>query len=383
MTAKKEKNTAANQKLIKGRNLSRVFETIREREPISRAVLAKKLDLSPTTVSALVDELCAAGMVREIGALESSISGRRPIMLEIARDGGYVIGIELAREGFTAGLFDLRGALCRERIGSQVSALVPALEDMLDQTIAEDKILGIAIGIPAIVDKQTRRVISSTLMSPELCHEVFEAVKKRFPAVRVQVGNESSFSAYCEKSELDEDIRSLVYVEINDGIGAGIIIDNRIFTGAFGNAGELGHMSVDLNGPKCPCGNRGCIETLASVPVLCDKVGVSFKEVRDRIAAGDERALSAMREVCRVLAVGLNNLINLINPEAIVLGGKMARIGSPFINTLREELNVIAFEPNVKSIKILSSRVSGNTACRGAARYLLDGVFHSSEFWID
>ncbi len=369
----------ANQKLIKSNNLSLVFDLINQNEPISRARLTKLTGLSPTTVSALVDELCSMKMVEELGTPVTNVTGRKPVMVQVAPTGGYVIGIELSSKGFSAGLYDLKGNLTRERTGD-ISQLITALEDMVELDI--NKLIGIAIGIPAIIDKSEMKISASTLLSPDEAHAAIDAIYERFPNVRVQVGNESSFSAYCEKYELGGNVKSLVYVEINDGIGAGIVLDNKIFTGAFGNAGELGHVSVDLNGEKCPCGSRGCLEMLASVPALLNRAGKS--SLRDVIATlDDESTKGALHEVCRYLAVGLNNMINILNPEVIIIGGAMAKLGGVFLTALREEIEKIGFDVNVKNMRIYTSKVSGNAACRGAARYLLDKIFHSSEFWIE
>lgn len=371
---------AKNQKLIKSNNLSLIFDLINQNEPISRARLTKLTGLSPTTVSALVDELVLEGMVEELGTPVTNATGRKPVMVQVAPKGGYVIGIELSSKGFSAGLYDLKCNLTRERTGRDISQLIPALEDMIELDL--NKLLGIAIGIPAIVDKSEMKISASTLVTPDEAHAVIDAVRRRFPDVRVQVGNESSFSAYCEKYELGGKVKSLVFVEINDGIGAGIVLDNKIFTGAFGNAGELGHVSVNLNGETCPCGNRGCLEMYASVPALLRRA--EKESLRELISAIDEeKTKNALREVCHYLAVGLNNMINILNPEAIVIGGKMAKLGDAFLDVLKDELYKICFGANAKGMKIITSRVTGNAACRGAARYLLDKVFHSSEFWIE
>ncbi len=400
MTAKASAARGANLQVVKSANLSLIFGLIHQKEPISRAKLAKLSGLSPTTVSALVDELIEEGMVEETGLAETSITGRKPVLLAIRPSGGYVIGIELAAEGYSAGLYDLKGALRRERTGalSGTDALLSALDDMLGREIGVEKLLGVCIGIPAIIDKAEMRVISSTLVDPEQCNEVFRAVRARFPTVRVQMGNESCFCAYSEKAALSQAVRSLVYIDINVGIGAGIILDNRIFTGAFGNAGELGHVSIDEHGPLCRCGNHGCLETLASVPALAARLnaaldaetaqrfypdGVTLSAMAQALSRHEAKTTAAVRETCRLLAVGINNVVNILNPEAIVLGGAMCRLGKPFLSFITEELHQIGFAPNMKKISITTSQVAGNAVTHGASRFLLDGIFHSAGFWVE
>lgn len=391
MTAKRSKILPANLQVVKSANLSLIFGLIHKRAPISRASLAKLSGLTPTTVSALTDELIAEGMVQDGGMKSTSATGRPAVMLEICPSGGYVVGIELSAEGFSAGLYDLTGSLVRERIGElDEMLLISALDDMIGREISVERLLGICIGIPAVIDKAEMRVISSTLIAPEKCNAVFDALSARFPTVRIQMGNESSFCAYIERAALSESVKSLVYVDINEGIGSGIILDNRIFTGAFGNAGELGHVSIDANGEKCRCGNHGCLETVASVTALLRRMRevtgndkLSLADISCALNDGDECTVAVVSEICRLLAHGLNNMINILNPEAIVLGGAVCQLGDRFISTLTDELKKISFAPNMKKISITKSKVSGNAVTRGAARYLLDGIFNSAGFWID
>lgn len=406
MARAKKTGRAANLQLVKMSNLSLVFGLIHQHEKISRAELAHITGLSPTTVSALVDELIIDAMILEVGIGETTVSGRKPIMLEINPSGGYVFGIELTAEGFSVALFNLKGN-CVEEITQNIEdydMLCNILLDVIESTTQayfedDKKLLGICIGVPGVIDKAAERVISSTVIPISGCNDFFNAVRRRYPYIPVKMGNESCFCAYSEKVALERDVHSLIYIDIDVGIGAGIILDDKIFTGAFGNAGELGHVSIDYNGPQCKCGNRGCLETLANVPVIKEQIqsrleigsyeskltgeNLSLSLIKQALEAGDKLAQEVVSEICMRLAVGINNMINMMNPEAIILGGKITELGDEFLRILRKKIEKVSFAPNIKKLIIAYSAVSGNAVTRGGARYLLDGIFQTSGFWIE
>ena len=169
------------------------------------------------------------------------------------------------------------------------------------------------------------------------------------------------------------------------------MVNDHIFTGAFGNAGELGHVSVDVNGPRCKCGNRGCLELLANAPAIREKLascgsshigGLSFEEARCALELGDAEATSAVKEICRLLASGINSMINILNPEAVILGGEVIQLGDVFLEILKEQIDEISFKPGTQTLTVEFSSVQGNPVTQGGARYLLDRIFQDGGFVI-
>ncbi len=374
-----KKHGTANLKLVKLSNLTLVFNLINENQPVSRASIAHATGLSPTTVSSLVDELISENMVRETGTGKLSGSGRKPIMLELNADGGCVAAVEIKQGAFELEFFNLSG----KSIGF-FRHDITEYDDIGDR-IADDvekyckkfgRLLGICVGVPGVIDRKTKRV-SSTLIPITKENDFFTVLCRRFPEVKVKLGNESSFCAYIEKSISKKEIHSLVYIDINVGIGAGIILDDRIFTGAFGNAGEFGHVSVDINGTPCKCGNRGCLEAMAGTPAICEAVGVSRVS---EIDTADEAQMSRLSDICRYISAGINNIINMINPEAVVLGGEITALGKPFLGKIRDELSKIMFAANTERFSLRFSDISGNPVTQGAGRYLLDRIFEDGDF---
>ena len=386
--ARGSKNKTANLQTVKQSNLTLLFGLISQRESVSRAELAQITGLSPTTVSSLVDELMEHQMVWETGVGQTVTSGRKPILLSVNPTGGYVAGVELGGDGLHLELCDLTGARCAqdtcevEDFRRVDQTLIRAVKQLLDgQGVPEEKLLGLGIGVPGVIDKATGRIISSTVIPVEGCGDFIDRVRERLPGCKVRLGNESCFSAYMEKIKMERDVHSLVYVDINVGIGAGIILDDRIFTGAFGNAGELGHVSVDQDGPLCKCGNHGCLEVVANVPAIKARVAaetrrdLSLDQVRCGLEQGDEALHRVIGQVCRTLAVGFNSMINILNPEAIIIGGEITRLGPRFLQLVREQISEISFAPSTQELIVEFSGVEGNSVTQGAARYLLDSIF--------
>ena len=382
---KRIKIKSANLQLVKQSNLSLVFRLIYEKQPVSRAELAQITGLSPTTVSSLVDELIANSTVEEAGAGKTTTSGRKPIMLKVNPAGGYFVGAELLPEGFRLAAFDLNmrqvAALTRqvEDYSCIGGALAEGIEETMESLVGGTRRLkGICIGVPGVIEKGTGRVLSSTLIPIDGDNDFYDTVCCRFPEATVRLGNESSFCAYIEKVHMGRKMHSLVYVEVNDGIGAGIIVDDRIFTGAFGNAGELGHVSVDVNGAPCKCGNRGCLEATVNLPAIRKRfaqamgANVSLSDARKALEAGDPNAMEALGEICRILAAGINNVINIVNPEAVVVGGGVTELGEPFLERLQEDIWRIGSQFHGQELTISLSAVSGDPVPQGCAQYLLD-----------
>ncbi len=393
MSARRVSLKSANLQLVKQNNRTLLFRLIYAKEPISRAELAQVTGLSPTTVSSLVDELIEDNMVEIVGTAKTVTSGRKPVMLRVNQRGSYMIGVELTPEGYRMAAYDLRmnsAAHIERQVGDYSvigREIVSGIEEMLAFLDAqENRLNGVCIGVPGVMDNETRRVVSSTLIPIDEKNDFYDVIRKRFPKITLRMGNESGFSAYIEKTRMEREIHSLVYIEINDGIGAGIITEDRIYTGAFGNAGEFGHISVDLNGKPCKCGNRGCLEATVNLSEIrcafCDVLGekTDLNDAREALEAGNKAAEQVLEKICRTLAAGINNVINMLNPDAIVIGGGATELGEPFIKCLQEILNSIGVKSGTKRPSISLSAVEGDVVTQGCARYLLDHTLTRNVF---
>lgn len=372
------------QQMIKDANLKLIFNLISEHDPISRADLKKMTGLSATTVSSLCEELHAKNLIVETGMKESTTSGRKAILLSVNPNGGYFCGIEIS-SGLKLDVYDLNF----RRIAGEKSPVVnwssldgcilSVLEELQGVLQNHGHLLGLTIGVPASIDTQSNRIISSTVLEeldPE--NDFVGALQKCFPDIPVLLCNDSSLVAYAEK-EFGNPASNLVSIDISEGVGSGIVIDDGIYAGAGGMAGEFGHISVDLNGPKCKCGSYGCLESMVSMPAILKKVqaktGVMMtpEEVRQASLNGDMRVTEVLTETARVLSFGINNLLNLLNPEVIVLCGSIKELGESLLRPLTAFLAEKALPG--KEIPVQFSSVEGNAITLGGARYAFDVRF--------
>ncbi|MBI9108501.1 MAG: ROK family protein [Spirochaetales bacterium] len=394
-----------NQQLIKETNLKNVFSLIYSSSGISRVNLVELTGLSPTTVSALVEELLEYELICTMGVGESKTSGRKPIMLEVNRDCAQIATIAWQKSGFSFSLLDLG---CSEI--EEFSVIVPsgaAFEDVIEEIITNrsqlidtEKILAICLSIPAIIDSTNKKVITSVLDIDEN-DDILSRINNKFPELPVMIGNESAFYAYAEHefSSL-QDTRNLIYININVGVGAGIIQNGEIYRGAHGMAGEFGHISMDVNGPECSCGNRGCLERLIKTPRIIELVIDGIKNGKHSevealcigdfsmidipmIAVaynnGDELVTEILSDVARILSFALNNIISFYDPKTIVLGGGIERLGPAFLGEVRTQTKIAGFRKIVSSVDIIFTELSSfNYRNKGAAKYYLDNIFRIS-----
>ncbi|MDR3644911.1 MAG: ROK family transcriptional regulator [Clostridia bacterium] len=397
---------AKNLQLIKETNLTLVFNMIYKHRSISRAQLAKITKLSPTTISSQVDELLQKRLVVETGTGEMGTSGRKPIMININENGYYVISIELMEGGFNCCLYNL---LCKRVDARRFSAesyahmgddLIGAALQILElNQVSEDKLIGITLAAPGLIDYESHRIISSTVVAVDESNDFYDALQRRFQDIPIFLENESGLSAYAEKVfGTGSDAKNLIFIDVGIGIGAGILLNGNMFRGSFGLAGEIGHITIDINGPKCKCGSRGCLEIMASIPAMIQEIvfammsgretviseitqndlnKINIDVIRYAISKQDALALEVMKENARKFAFGINNVINMFNPQAIIIGGEIAKLGPVYLEQVKQYLSDIELKPNVSGVAIRYSRLKDDATTLGGARYALDTIFHT------
>ena len=394
-------NRTANLQQVKAANKGLLFSLIHHNGPLSRASLTARTKLSPTTVSTLVAELIGQGLVCELGPAETPGSGRKPILLALVPRGAIFLSAELAREYFEVAIFDLRGTelgKSREGIvdyGEVGGRLIRVAERLMaNLNLDEGRLRGICIGAPALMDPERETILASTVLPIVQGNDFIPILRRRFEDAVVQLENESILSAYAEMEFGNvAGIRDLLYIDIDTGIGAGIVLDGHPYRGSSGMAGEIGHVSIDIDGPPCPCGNRGCVEQLANVPALIRMVvhmiesggpsphlkdfggnacQIDFGSLCRAAEQQDPLVLEAIDEISRRLASGINSVLNVLNPQAVVIGGAMAELGDILFDRLERHLAGIALQPWAGTRRIRRSSIEGNPVTIGGARLLLD-----------
>ena len=404
-TRPKENRTIKNQQLIKETNLKNIFDLIYESGEISRAKLVEITGLSPTTVSALVEELLNSGIVRTKGIGESKTSGRKPILLEVDRECAQIATISWQPSGLCYSLLDL---LCNEVEDfflpvNDTTDYADAMYSLLNEKSSRidlHKTLALCISIPAIIDARNMRIISTVINISEN-DDVLERINNSFPELPVMIGNESAFYAYAESAYSSlQNTRNLVYINIGMGVGAGIIQGGGIYRGAHGMAGEFGHMSMDLNGAQCSCGNRGCLERLIKTPRIIELITEQVSQGKSSVIrdlcegdyskmdipmiseaynSGDPLVNDVIADVAKTLSIGLSSIISFYDPEHIIIGGGIERLGKRFLNEIKDQTILSGFRKIVSNVDIRFTELpSFNYRNKGAARYYIDNIFRIS-----
>lgn len=328
------------QQLIKKMNKTIVLDTIRQRQPLSRTDISAAIGLNKATVSSLVSELIDSRLVAEIGPGESS-GGRKPTLLLFNRSAGYAIGIDIRVNDLLAVLVDLEGNVLQEKTAALADSSPDSVLEQIRKTIRQlakklpDSaygIVGIGIGVPGLVDEKSHVVSAPNLGWNQV--DLLGPLAAEFSA-NIHIDNEANAGAIGEKLYgAGRDALNLIYLSIGIGIGSGIIVGGELYRGTSNFSGEVGHMTVAEDGPLCRCGNRGCWETLASEKALLDRAGKLWgRAVPDleqivRLAReGDPEAVRLLNETGAQLGVGLANLVNILNPELIVIGNRLSLAG--------------------------------------------------------
>ncbi|WNQ09743.1 ROK family transcriptional regulator [Paenibacillus aurantius] len=375
-----QKPFAGDHSLLKSINLTSLLDLIRRKAPISRAELAKSTRLTRATVSTLVEELIARHLVVETGTGESS-GGRRPTMLEINRNAGYIAGVDLRAKDLLVLAVNLQGepVLKRteeyerpqdeEHTRKQLTALIGEIRNELP--LSPLGLCGVGVGIHGFVGHPGGEI----LFVPHFGWKRLawkEALEKEW-RVPVWIDNEANLAALGElESGAAADCSDMLYVSVGAGIGGGLILDRNIFRGSHGYAGEIGHTTIERGGRLCTCGNRGCWEMYASEKALAESLGLRYKpgvtaEVTRRLQEGDAEAREAIRDIGGSLAVGIGNLINTFNPQMVVLGNAIA-----FYRSWLEEVMASSMRSRFpfrsgEAVEIRYSELGEEACARGAA----------------
>ena len=318
-------------KLMKSVNKSIILNKIRTSESISRAQIAKETSLTPPTVSSIVKELIEQGLVRE-STLGHSSGGRKPTMLHINAEAFYVIGIDAGPERVECIFSDLTGKIIQrssniivkpiteEQFVSGLKEIIYKILEISD--IDQEKIIGIGIAMHGVVDVET----GTSLVAPILKLRnipIKKVLEKEFN-LTVNVENDARAMALGESWFGGHgDVDSMVAINVGRGVGAGVVMNGKLYHGAQGIAGELGHMTIDINGDICECGNRGCLQTLVSGEAIAKRAskqikGISGKltgkEILELAEEGNDSCIELLQETGRILGIGITNLIHLVNP---------------------------------------------------------------------
>lgn len=379
--------------LMKSVNKAIILNKIRTSEPISRAQIAKETKLTPPTVSSIVKELLEQGIVRE-SSLGESKGGRKPTMLLINSNAFYVIGVDAGPKTVDCILADLSGEII-DRTSSRLhpsitnDAFIDILKGNVQKLIKadrenQDKIIGIGVAMHGVVDVET----GTSLVAPNLRLKnipIKAELEKAFH-ITVQVENDARAMALGESWFGGHgDVDSMVAVNIGRGVGSGVLINGKLYHGKQDIAGEIGHMTIDIHGEICDCGNRGCLQTFVSGPAIAlrakKKVSESneFELTGEKVhllaEKGNERYREILQETGEIIGIGLTNLIHLINPGKIVLGGGVMKGEKFLLPSIKKAIAERALTPDARQTEVTVTKLGDDATLMGAVSLFLVELF--------
>jgi predicted NBD/HSP70 family sugar kinase len=373
------------QALIKRINTAIVLEFILQGSPLSRAQISEQSGLNKATVSSLVQDLIDGSLVKEIGTGQSS-GGRKPVMLEFIATSGYAIGIDLGVNYIRGVLTDLRGGIVVERTSSlrntEVGVAIEQLCGCVEALIAESLsspfgIVGIGVGVPGLVDESGAILFAPNLKWRDVPLQRLLAERFSLP---VTIDNEANMGALGEqKYGAGRHINNLIYVSVGIGIGTGLILHKALYKGASGFSGEMGHLSVEAHGKICSCGNRGCWEMYASEQALLDQAAdLGFGDLESLLAAataGREDVLKLFASIGEYLGIGIANIVNVFNPNAVVIGNRMSQARPWLEDVLRQTVEQRALGFHLRNVQLLFAELGERSSMMGAAEMAITGFF--------
>jgi len=396
-----------NLKLIQELNRSIILKTIRHYGPISRSEIAKRNKISPTTVTAAVRELLQEGLVRE-DSVGTSSGGRKPILIRFSPESGFIIGVAITNSSIEIAEMNLEAKVCKQKIfpvhnlrGELViNYLLKSIGQFLEEYSDLKKCIGISIISPGIIDVDKGIIYENTKLKLKDI-PLKEMVGKKFK-LKTWLENDANAIALAEKQFGDyKKYKNLVYVTIGDGVGAGIIVNGNIVRGNCGGTGEFGHISIDRNGIYCDCGNKGCLENYVSWPAIYSKLSSLIaqgkhtmmlelaKEDINRVTPSiflnalekdDQLAKKIMKEVAGYLATGIVTLVNLLNPDIIIFGGKVAYDNHFLLSRVKKLVFKQALAISANKLEICPTSLGEDFRMTAAATIPLQEIFHFSVF---
>lgn len=375
-----------------------ILHLIWEQRGISRAEIARRTNLSRSTVSEVAATLLTTRLVAEAGVGDSR-GGRRPIVLQFQDDACVILGVDLGATHVAVVLTNLRGKVLAwehrdHPVRSDPDGTVALALDFCRRCLKSwggrrQRLVGIGIAVPSPVDPEHPDRFSPIAMPAWRGRSGFPELVAEF-GVPVLVDNDANLGALAEHWwGAGRGVADFAFIKMATGIGLGHLMEGRIYRGARGVAGEIGHLAIDPQGEPCSCGNRGCLVTFVGTAALIARATrrraefpgsllaegpVTITGIEDAALAGDALALAVVAEVVEPLGVAIAGLLNLNNPAAVILGGGLSRLEDRLVAPLREVVRQRTFVGALATAELLTSPLGSQGVAIGAATLILDAA---------
>jgi predicted NBD/HSP70 family sugar kinase len=387
---------------MKLKNQLGILQSIRDDGPITRVDIKSRTHLSWGTVTSSTKELLDQRIITEIGSVTTGV-GRRPVELDLNRTANFVLGLQLGALLARAVLMDVKGVVVDEQatpVDSRGSAqeMLGALQEagrrvLQRHAVSRPLLAGVGLAAPGAVDFST----GVCLYAPHHPYLKDVPLKRKIErAFGVPCLVDHDFNCFASAEQLfgfGKGLRNFACVVVGNGMSAGLVLNGEVYRGANSLAGEFGHTCVNPDGPLCACGNHGCMEAVASGSAIAaaarreaaanpdsgilaaaqgDPARITAESVATAARQGDRLAREIYSRMGTMLGVGISNLINMFNPESIIIGGRVSKAADLFLPTCMEAVRNRAWYSSSRDVKI--SRLERGEAL-GAAALMLQQIF--------
>ncbi len=370
---------------------------------ISRAELARQLGLSRSAVTIIINDLMGSGIIRE-SAKKTGTSGRPRTLLEITPEAGYVAGIDMGAQHLRIAIANFGAHVIIEKeipfdIASPPPFCLKKTDALLKELLKEadlnlNQITSIGFGVPGPISSDAGMVIAPPIM-PGWDQFPIRASLEEMWGLPVSVNNDAELGALGEWAYgAGREANDLAYIKVGTGIGAGLLIDGRIYRGSTGSAGEIGHITIDTDGPVCTCGNRGCLEALSGGRAIAKQAqtkikeeantqlqkispaNITAKDVALMAQRGDLVSQQIMEKAGENLGIAIAGLINIFNPDMVIVGGGVAQTGDLLLEPVRETVKKRSVLAVATQVRITTAVLGRRSTSMGAVAQALTSALH-------
>lgn len=373
-------------------NARTVLDTLRRRGPATRADLAKATGLSRATVSVAVARLTGEGLVAEtVESVAAGSAGGRPAsIVRLGPRAGLAVGVDVGRRHLRIAVADLGHEVLAEDARTLPDGAgpdgAPGVLDLAAELVCQAlarighstaEVVGVGMGMPAPVEQGTGRVVAPAIL-PEWSGLCAGTELSRRLGLPVVVDNDANLGALAEHMwGAGRGHDTIAYIKAATGIGGGLVVGGRLFRGRSGTAGELGHIVLDEHGDVCRCGNRGCLELVAGGSALVaalrgsNRNVTSLPELIGHVRAGDTACVRIVADAGTHIGVAVGSLVNLVNPQRVIVGGELGQAGEVLLEPMRRALRRCAVSPAVESVEIVPCGLEERSEVLGAVAVVL------------
>ena len=366
--------------------------------------IARRIDLTRAAVTAIVNDLLATGAIREAERL-SVHSGRPPVVLEVNPEHGYVVGVDFGATHLSVLVADLSARILEEveleiNIQAGPEPCLAEADRQVRKAVANaglelKDILAIGLGVPGPIVSEAGMVVSPPLMPGWDRYPIRDMLEKKW-GCPVSVNNDAELGALGEWAfGAGRGEHNLAYIKVGTGIGAGLLLEGQIYRGVTGSAGEIGHLTMDENGPMCTCGNQGCLEAIAGGRAIAEQAreaarkgmrtqlsrvtpveNITAHDVAAAACKGDLLAQQILARAGSHIGIAIAGLVNLFNPGMVIIGGGVAQTGDLLLEPIRQAVERRSLPAATRVVRITTAMLERRSSSMGAVIQALTIALH-------